>query len=109
MRQGSRVKDPNIWAVEVTLTETLPTGTQLGTQPSPQAGELWSIDNRYYKPSELTDTFDADYFVYRAAQAAEDELKVDSDTTFVIGDFKGVSVSSSNPFETSAPASRRTR
>ena len=31
---------------------------------------------------------DADYFVYRAAQAAEDELEFDSDTTFVIGDFK---------------------
>ena len=31
---------------------------------------------------------DADYFVYRAAQAAEDELIFDSDTTFVVGDFK---------------------
>ena len=31
---------------------------------------------------------DADYFVYRAAQSAEDELEFDSDTTFVVGDFK---------------------
>ena len=30
---------------------------------------------------------DADYFLYRACQAAEYELEFDSDTTFVVGDF----------------------
>ena len=36
---------------------------------------------------------DADYFVYRAAQSAEDELEFDSETTFVVGDFnKGKSI-----------------
>ena len=30
---------------------------------------------------------DADFFLYRAAQAAEEELEFDFETTFVVGDF----------------------
>lgn len=37
---------------------------------------------------EPTLLIDADYFLYRAATSAEEELVFDEDTTFVVGDFK---------------------
>ena len=35
----------------------------------------------------LTLLIDADYFLYRAANASEEELEFDSDTTVVVGSF----------------------
>ena len=51
IRQGSRVKDPNIWAVEVTPEGDIANWKiSWGRNQVPAGWEnFWSIDNRYYQ------------------------------------------------------------